>query len=294
MIIFHRLRSLVRWAFRRTQVEKELESELNSFIELSAAEKIRDGATPEEARRLARLEIGGVDQTKERVRFSRWGAQLERVWQDLRYAFRTLSKSPGSSLVVVATLALGIGATAGMYSIAHGVMFRPLSLPDSQDVVRIYEANLSLGRPTFSASGPNYASWRQHVQGLELAAFIPVARNWTGDGEPQRLDGIYASSSFLQVAGPTVQLGRWFSEEEERLGAHYVVVLSDSLWKRQFAQDEAVLGPCCSRTTRYLAPAAGRSEWKSRESLPLHHWPAEVRCDLRECQSRAGFSCARP
>jgi putative ABC transport system permease protein len=242
MTIFHRLRSVARWVFRRSQVERELRNELDSFIELSAADKIRDGANPEEARRLARLEIRGVEQTKERVRFNRWGAPLDQLWQDLRYALRTLRKSPGFATVIVATLALGIGATTGMYSIAHAVMFRPLSLPDPQDLVRIYEANPSRNLLAFSASGPNYASWRQYVHGLELAAFISVACNWTGDGEPQRLDGIAATSSFLRVAGPTVQLGRWFSEEEERPGQQYVVVLSDSFWKRQFAQDDGVLG----------------------------------------------------
>jgi hypothetical protein len=74
MIIFHRLKSFARWVFRRGEVERQLHDELESFIELTARDKIRDGVAPDEARRLARLELRGIDQTKERVRWYRWGA----------------------------------------------------------------------------------------------------------------------------------------------------------------------------------------------------------------------------
>ena len=84
MILLHRLKSLGRWVFRRGEVERQLHDELESFIELAAKDKIRDGVAPEAARRLARLELGGVDQTKERVRWFRWGDQLDVLLQDLR------------------------------------------------------------------------------------------------------------------------------------------------------------------------------------------------------------------
>src|SRR5512134_3196496 len=101
MILFHRLKSLARWVFRRGEVERELHDELESFIELAAKDTIRDGVAPDEARRLARLELRGVEQTKERVRWYRWGAQLEVLLQDLRYGWRSLTHHPGFTAIVV-------------------------------------------------------------------------------------------------------------------------------------------------------------------------------------------------
>src|SRR6185436_10134835 len=107
MILFHRLKSFARWLFRRVEVERQLHDELESFIELTARDRIRDGVAPDEARRLARLELRGVDQTKERVRWYRWGAQLDVLLQDLRYGWRSLTNQPGFTAIIVVTLAVG-------------------------------------------------------------------------------------------------------------------------------------------------------------------------------------------
>ena len=122
MIIFHRLKSFARWVFRRGEVERQLHDELESFIDLTARDKIRDGVAPDEARRLARLELRGVDQTKERVRWYRWGAQLDVLWQDLRYGWRSLTRQPGFTAIVVVTLAVGIGANTAVYSVVDATL----------------------------------------------------------------------------------------------------------------------------------------------------------------------------
>src|SRR5438046_9062420 len=101
MILLERLRSILHWVFRRTKAEKELDADVQSFIEHSAAEKMKDGLEPAEARRLAVLEIGGAEQLKEQVRTHRHGARLDEILQDLRYALRTFSKNRGFTSIVI-------------------------------------------------------------------------------------------------------------------------------------------------------------------------------------------------
>lgn len=186
----------------------------------------------------------------------------ETFLQDVRYAIRTLRKNPGFATVATVTLALGIGANTAMYSLIHAVMFRPLPLSQPEHLVRIYETNPSRSLWTFPASVPNYLSWKNQARSLELANFIPVALNWSGHGQPLRLQGIAATASFLRVLGTTVHMGRWFIEEEERPGQHRV-------GGKQF-------GPCSDQNMG--AGTAGRPGAGAR-----HDW------DLR-CARVSGYS----
>lgn len=228
--------------FRGGRLESGLAAELQFHLQKQIEKNIAAGMTPEEARYTALRTFGGVHQVKEKCRDVRPTRIIEELWQDVRYGLRQLRRSPGFTITAVLTLALGIGPNTGMYSIVHAVMFRPLPVREPDQLLRIYETNPSRSLWTFSASIPNYHSWKEQARSLELAAFLPVALNWTGSGEPERLEGIAATSSFLPVLGTTVHLGRWFSEEEERPGQHRVVVLSDRFWKRRFGGDSDVVG----------------------------------------------------
>src|SRR5262245_45422893 len=117
MTLFTRLVSVLSWIARRDRAERQLDDELRSFVEMATADKIRDGIPPGEARRLALLELGGVDQVKERVRAGRHGALLDDVGRDVRYAFRLFVRQPTFAVVIVGTLALGIGANTAFFSI---------------------------------------------------------------------------------------------------------------------------------------------------------------------------------
>jgi predicted permease len=233
-----RLRSL----FRRGRVEDELDEELQYHLERQIQEHIAKGLTPDEARYAALRTMGGLEQRKEECRNMRRMNLIEDLGRDLRYGLRMLRRSPGFATVAVVTLALGIGVNTGMYSIVHAIMIRPLPAHEPHNLVRVFETNASRGLSTFSASIPNYLSWKQDARSLELAAFIRVSRNVTGAGEPERLEGVAATSSFLPVLGATMQLGRWFRDEEERPGEHRAVVLSDGFWKRRFGQNTGVVG----------------------------------------------------
>src|SRR5262249_19163129 len=137
MTILHRLASIVRWALRRDAAERHLDEELRAFVDLSAADKIRDGVPPAEARRLAVLELGGVEPVKERVRTGRHGAWLHEIARDVRYACRTFARNPGFVSVVVLTLALGIGTNTAIFSLIDALMLRWLPVPNPQELVQL-------------------------------------------------------------------------------------------------------------------------------------------------------------
>jgi len=167
---------------------------------------------------------------------------IDNVIRDVLHAFRTLSRSPGFTLVALVALTLGIGANTAMYSIVHAVMLHPLDVREPDRLVRVYESNPSRNWLAFSASVPNYLSWQEQARSLDLTVFQGYAANWAEDRESERLSGIAASSSFLPVLGMPIRLGRWFRQDEQLTGQHRVVVLSEALWKARFGEDLGVVG----------------------------------------------------
>jgi putative ABC transport system permease protein len=167
---------------------------------------------------------------------------IDNLKGDIRYAARMLVRSPGFTLAALLALALGIGANTAMYSIVHAVMLRPLDVREPDQLVRLYESNPSLNRPTWSASVRNYISWNEQAHSLDLAAFQGYTASWTEDGEAERLEGMAATATFLPVLGMTLRMGRWFRDEEQRAGQHRAVVLNERLWAARFGRDPAMVG----------------------------------------------------
>ncbi len=137
MTLLYRIRALVRWLFRRDEIERALDTDLADYIERSAAEKMRAGMSEAEARRAARIELGGVEQTKDSVRATLSFATIENTLADLGYALRTLSRQKTFTTVTVLTLALGIGVNVAIFSLAEQMLLRPLPVPEPDRLVNL-------------------------------------------------------------------------------------------------------------------------------------------------------------
>src|SRR3984957_13560852 len=165
-----RIASFWRNVFSKRSNDGDLDDEVHAYVESLAEEKIRQGMPPEEARRAARIELGGIEQVKEQVREVRAGAWLDSLLQDLRYGARMLRKNPGFTAIAVLTLALGIGANPAIFSVVQGVLLRPLPYSNSQQLIVIRETSQSVG--THSPSYPDFLDWRKQSRTIGQMAAI--------------------------------------------------------------------------------------------------------------------------
>ena len=173
------------------------------------------------------------------MRRTEWFTELR---HDLRYAMRGLRANPGFSAVAVLTLAMGIGASTTIFSVANAVLLRPFPYHEPERIVRLYETNPTTD--TFGISEPNYLDWQQRVRGLsQLAAFTGGNLTLLGDGDPEELSAMAATPSLFPLLGVRPLIGRVFSEEESKPGEPArVVVLSNAMWQTRFGADPQVVG----------------------------------------------------
>ncbi|MEP7341887.1 MAG: ABC transporter permease [Acidobacteriota bacterium] len=227
--------------FHRTRREREFAEELESHLAFHIEDSLRAGMSPEEARRQALLKLGGVTLTKELYREQRGLPMLETLLQDLRFGLRMLRKNPGFAAVAVLTLALGIGANTAIFSVVNVVLLRPLPYAESERLVLLSEK--SRARARLSASYPNYADWRARAQSFEGMA-IGWPQNFTlagGDGAT-RVSGYTLNWNFFPLLRVQPQLGRMFTEADDRYGAARTVMVSHGFWQRRFGGESKVIG----------------------------------------------------
>jgi len=238
---FARLTSLLHNLLHKQREERELDEEVRAHQQLLEDEKIRAGMDPQEARRQARLELGGVEQVKEQVREMRAGHFLETLWQDLRFGTRMLRKNPGFTTTAVLTLALGIGATTAIFSVVDSVLLHPLPYPQPDRIIAVWQKIPNENRVPFSA--PEFLEWAKMTRVFEsLAAVTGSGFTMTGRGDPEMFLGQRATPSLFSVLGAQAMLGRTLSSEDARPGHDHVVVLSNGLWKDKFNGDPQVVG----------------------------------------------------
>ena len=210
---------------------------------------------------------------------------LESLMLDLRYAARTLRKSPGFTCVAVLTLALGVGVNAAIFSVVNAVMLRPLPFGDPSRLVRIYESNPARGWPEFSASDPNFLDWRAMATSWEaLAASGGGSVSLSTGAGAEVVDGLRVTTDFLPALGISPVLGRNFQPEEDRPGGNLAVtIITDGLWRRAFGAKPDIVGSTVRindaphTVVGVLAPGF---EWGEAELLrPLAPNPARDRGD---------------
>jgi putative ABC transport system permease protein len=233
----------LRGLLRRGEVERDIDDELRSHVEMLTEENARRGMTPAEARRAALDSFGDVTRVKEAARDVRGGGSMETIIQDVRFGLRMLTKNPGFTVVAVIALALGIGANSAIFSVVNTILLRPLPYKDPERLVMVWEDDSRHGYPRDTPAPANFVDWRDQNKVFEsMAAIADLSFNLTGAGEPERLDGKRVSASLFPILGVEPQLGRWFVPEEDRPGENHVVILSHALWQRRFGSDAGVIG----------------------------------------------------
>ena len=168
---------------------------------------------------------------------------METFIQDVRYALRTLQRSPGFVAVAVLSLALGIGANTAIFSVVETVLLRTLPYADGDRLVMVWEDASFAGFPRNTPAPANYADWKaQNRSFQDMAATAGVTFNLTGDGDPERVMGRRVTRNFFDVLGVQPMLGRGFLPEEDAPGGGRVVVLSHALWQSRYGADRGVVG----------------------------------------------------
>ncbi len=239
-----RIVSLFRNLLRKTTVEQALDDELQSSVELLTEEKMKEGVSHSEARREALLELGGVQQVKEEVRAIRAGRFLEGCVRDMRFAVRTLGKSPAFTAVTFLTVALCIGANTAIFAIVNSVLLRPLPGPHAGDIVLMSNLYPKAGVVyDTESSAPDYYDRLSKVTALEeQAMFRRVNQALELNGVPEQIPGMTVTPSFFPLVGVYPLYGRAFDEGESETGANQRVILSYALWKQLYGGDPSAIG----------------------------------------------------
>src|SRR5512146_3206502 len=164
------------------------------------------------------------------------------LFQDVRYAIRTLRHNLGFTLVAVLALALGIGAKSTIFITVNAMLLRPLPFPDLDRVVAVWGTAPAQHEERLSATPGDFHDWSEQSRSLDLAAGHGWDANLTGNGLPERLEGYQVTERFFPLLGMPAMLGRTFTPEEQQPGRADVVVLSYGLWKNRFRADPNIVG----------------------------------------------------
>src|SRR5271169_2652398 len=243
------LRLRLRSLFRRNQVEHELSEELQFHLEQKTGEYIASGQTPDEARRTARREFGGLEQSKENCRDARSVSYIQDVLQDLGFGLRMLRNSPAFAFVAILTLAFGIGANTAIFSVVHGVLLKPLPFPKQDQLMTLWEKNDGGGRS--NTSWANFMDWnRLNHSFTGIAAVSFWSPTIVGTHDAETLVGFRASSTFFDLMGVKLERGRNFLPAEDVRGNNFVVILSYGFWQRTFGGDSGIVGKSVRLGTR--------------------------------------------
>ncbi|MFA5263775.1 MAG: ABC transporter permease [Opitutaceae bacterium] len=241
--IFQRWLARLRAIFTKPALDADFDQELAQHLEAATADNIRAGMTPDEARRQARIALGGIEQTRELHRETRGLPGLEDLWRDIRFATRSLRRSPGFSIATIVILALGIGGVTAMFSTLYTVLIRPLPYPQANRLV--------LGRATYSGdinpmvAGPDYVDYHDQshaFSALEAYFVFPMEVTVVADQGAERARSLIVSAGLFQTLVVNMALGRHFTAEEGRDNGPPVAIVSHDFWQKHFSGETNVAG----------------------------------------------------
>jgi predicted permease len=272
-----RARKSMATLFRRGSEMARVEEEMRFHLEQEEAERIRMGATPEEAHRSARLHFGNPAVLREEARSGwSWG-WLDTLKRDVKYAARGLRRSPGFTATTIIVMALCIGATTALFTVVRAVLLEPLPFHDPDNLVMVYEhwRSNTGGNPYNPVSPGDFYEWRNSTHGFEdMASYYNANFNVSGDhGElPEVVKAQHGTWNLFPLLGVQPALGRTFREDEDRVDADHVAVLTWSFFQRRFGGDPSIVGKAVRLNSRpytiigvlpkwFVYPGAGTQLW---------------------------------
>ncbi len=229
---------------RREAVIGDIDEEMRLHLEMQTEANVEKGMPPEEARRAALRSFGNLDSLRERGYEVRGGGMFETFLQDVRYAARMLSKSPGFTAVAVLTLALGVGANTAIFSVVEAVLLRALPYRHAERIVVMWEHNRTENQPHNTVGPANFLDWRDQARSFDEMAVLSDRRaNLTGEGAPEEVPAQSVSPNLFTLLGAEAAVGRTFrpddvkGEEPAR-----IAILSHGLWQRRFGRSPGAVG----------------------------------------------------
>ena len=237
-----RLRLRVRSVLRASQVERELDEELQFHLRHLVDDYVARGMSPADARYQALREMGAIEQRKEECRDARGLGLIDSLRQDVSYAVRALARSPGLSAVAILSLAVGIGANTTIFSFVNAVLLRPLPYPGADRLVVLHE-HAADSAAALNVHPSNFVEWRARAASFEalvLAQAPPL--NVMGVGGAEQISRLLTTPGLFRVFRVDPILGRGFTDDDARPGSQPVVVLGHGFWQRWFSGDPGILG----------------------------------------------------
>lgn len=228
--------------WRRNRLEEQLERELRFHLDQHETDLITRGRSPSQARREARMALGGPEQAKEMCRDARGTRWAEELLQDTSYALRTFRRKPGFVVVTLLTLALGIGATTAMFAVVNSVLLRPLPFREPERLVILHGLTKEDFGEFAGFSYPDFADLKRESRSVGIAGWTYSSGTISAPGDPEHVEGREISAELFPTLGVVPTCGRGFRTDEDRPGAGPVAMISYALWQRRFASDRAALG----------------------------------------------------
>ena len=237
---WHRLRSLIR----RDALETGLQEEIRFHIDRQAEKNLRAGMTPDEARRRAFVQFGGIERTVESTRDEFRPVLLLDSLQDLRHGLRGLRRAPGFTVVAVLTLALGIGATTAVFTVVSGVLIKPLPFPDADRLVSLKHGSADLnGGPPVGMTATLLLTYAKENRTFQrLGIWSRGSETVTSGAVLEEVTTLNVSVGALPTLGIPPAIGRWFVDEDHALGAAETVLLTHGYWQRRFGGEISAVG----------------------------------------------------
>ncbi|HEY9127938.1 MAG TPA: ABC transporter permease, partial [Acidobacteriaceae bacterium] len=241
-----RFRMQLSMLFRRRRAGSSLDSELRFHLDQQIAENIASGMSPEEARRAAMRSFGNPGLIREETRSTWSWTTIELLLRDLRFSLRALLRTPGFTAIAVLVIALGIGANVAIFAVVRCVLLKPLPFHDPAHLVALYQIHHDQPRDGMPIDAASFFDWQRAAgASAEFALINPFEQynlSSRGGGLPEKIDASVVSWNFFHLLGVQPALGRTFTQADDSLGAPATVMLMDSLWRRRFNADPAIVG----------------------------------------------------